>query len=716
VANNLKIVLGAIVNGKAVPYFDSRADGQRTAGMRVIDEDWAKSAFLVKREDLLEQDIKNRTFTTADTKFVDTGLGGNFAFNPKPQFTRYCDVRSKGLIKSRTTVSPELVDANVGMGNYYSEAIDDTQQLIYLRFGVPQFNSITNFISKSYDIDAASLVRTGRTNSFFKGLLEGVGRVAALAAQIFAWPLTATIMAYKSISNFFGKEFSKFYSFKEAMYTYWASVQYIVNDIAVSKGLVPKILNPERKDNNPGNSYAIDDAFLLKLHELMPDVFSETGGFDIYAMATKAQRASVVANQLISDALAEESGSDLASFAAAFILTPFIIPKGIALATRAAMWMASELSVPAVVQNNSTEGDPRINPQDSKERKPIPSNYQNYLKAAFEDGGMFACLRVDYTGPVSESFSNSFAENDLASKMNGISSQARNASFTFAGGNIGLDFVGDMLNAGMNGIKSILAGAAKQFGFEGLAALAGNAMIEIPRHWSSASAQFPRASYSIQLTSPYGNAVSQMMNLYIPLAMLLAAALPRSTGNQSFTSPFMVEYFDQGRAQTRLGCIDSLSISRGTSSLGFSKFKQNALAINVDFTIADMSSIMHVPVSRGVSTLAAGASAAAGEYAGAITGSEAVGDAVSTAGAGLTGLAQGAFDDDNSFTDYMAVLGSLGIVSQTYKFPRMKLRAAKVFRHASQVDSPAKWAFFAHSETPLQVLDVFFRDNATLSR
>jgi hypothetical protein len=34
------------------------------------------------------------------------------------------------------------------------------------------------------------------------------------------------------------------------------------------------------------------------------------------------------------------------------------------------------------------------------------------------------------------------------------------------------------------------------------------------------------------------------------------------------------------------------------------------------------------------------------------------------AGAGLTGLAQGAFDDDNSFTDYMAVLGSLGIVSQ----------------------------------------------------
>jgi hypothetical protein len=31
------------------------------------------------------------------------------------------------------------------MGRYYSESIDDNAQTIYMRFGVPQFNSLVDF-------------------------------------------------------------------------------------------------------------------------------------------------------------------------------------------------------------------------------------------------------------------------------------------------------------------------------------------------------------------------------------------------------------------------------------------------------------------------------------------------------------------------------------------------------------------------------------------
>ena len=54
----------------------------------------------------------------------------------------------------------------------------------------------------------------------------------------------------------------------------------------------------------------------------------------------------------------------------------------------------------------------------------------------------------------------------------------------------------------------------------------------------------------------------------VPLSMLLAGALPKSTGKHSYDAPFLVEIYDKGKAQTRLGIIDSISITRGVGRLG----------------------------------------------------------------------------------------------------------------------------------------------------
>ena len=140
------------------------------------------------------------------------------------------------------------------------------------------------------------------------------------------------------------------------------------------------------------------------------------------------------------------------------------------------------------------------------------------LDAEFRDGSSFAAFRVDHTGSMQESFGTSVIESDLSQKLNGISSQIREARFSFAEGNImgGLGgMVQGAVGAAMDVGKGLLDGAT--FGLSNiLSGLAGSGFIDIPKHWQSSTATLPRANYTIQLVSPYNNPISQMMNIYIP--------------------------------------------------------------------------------------------------------------------------------------------------------------------------------------------------------
>jgi hypothetical protein len=60
----------------------------------------------------------------------------------------------------------------------------------------------------------------------------------------------------------------------------------------------------------------------------------------------------------------------------------------------------------------------------------------------------------------------------------------------------------------------------------------------------------------------------------------------------------------------------------------------------------------------------------------------------------------GLFDDDNSFTDYMAVLGSLGLVDQVYGFNRLKRNMTQMLTSFDKYTSPAYWSNWAGSTMP----------------
>lgn len=164
----------------------------------------------------------------------------------------------------------------------------------------------------------------------------------------------------------------------------------------------------------------------------------------------------------------------------------------------------------------------------------------------------------------------------------------------------------------------------------------------------------------MQLISPYGNPISQMQNIFIPLSMILAGVLPISTGKQSYTSPFIVQMFDRGRCQVQLGIIDSVSITRGTSNQAFTTRGQ-PLAIDVSFSILDLSSVMHMPTSTG-----------------------------SLFGSDKT------MDEDNILMDYLAVLAGQDIYSQIYPLAKARLNLAKKLNQVEKLTSSAYWSSLFH--------------------
>lgn len=679
----------------------------------VLDAYWARHSFLLSDDVLAEPtDIANRYWSSASAKFTDTRLGSNIGINARPQFTRYSDIRVKGRLTGRDDVTLGNTSGNYGMGRYYSEAIDDPSQTIYLRFGVPQFNSLTNFLTRAFDPAQISIARTGKGPSAFYTL----GKLAGTAATVIAAPaIAATIVSAKFIGSFFVRPTSKFYTLKPTMHNYWLTVNTLVNTIAINRGVFPKIIGTDAPEKI-GNPFKLDTGYIEALSTMLPDIFGNgINHFDMFALANRAQR---IQNKLFKDdyeGLNQGTSTNFVGYLKKELsgngshATTVSDEKGNhTLAARMdylfnlGKWFVDDTKPD---ENARLELNPKIG-EDGKEIK--DSGFFKQLIDSFDaemrEGSEWAVFKVDHTGPVQESFGNAVVESEISQKLNTVSSQIREARFSFADGNISGDAITQMATSAVGAVKDLVVGALDGLSLGGLAVgLGGSGFIDIPKHWQSSTANLPKSEYTMDLISPYGNPISQMQNIYIPLCMLLAGALPLSTGKSSYTSPFICELYDRGRCQTRLGMIESLSISRGTSNLAFN-LKGNALALQVTFSIVDLSSIMHMPISGGnlgaagsVGALVGGvAGGAVGGIPGAIAGG-AVGETVGNAVSGATDIDM-TLDEDNILSDYLAVLAGQDMYTQMYPMAKAKMIAAKRLVAASVLTSPAYWATITHEE------------------
>lgn len=658
----------------------------------VRDSRWVRHSFLAGTKDMESAHARLRTQSSADFKFTDTRLGGNFSINNPPQYTRHADLKVYS-----TSTNTRGYGAQGGMGRYYSEQIDDNSQIIHMRFGVPQFNGMFTFFTGFYDIEAGRLANTGRAS----GLFYNLGKLAGFAVSLPFWKYIALGHALRF---FMQTPASKYYYLKPTMGQYWNRVNFILNDIAVNERIVPPVYSPDNEfsiDDDLANEQFTDED-RKRFHSSYPDIFKEGGGIDIYNVANRAERLAVKHREHLKKL--QEEAVDFNDFLAklqeyrnqfttfedhprkfgdetginAYLKRTHDVvdaegylydPQNISLEDTE--FLTQDAAVTDKSMRGSVTADEDLksaeNPDGLKFEQPgWWDRLWDHIVADAQDGSQFLSLKVDYTGSVNESFSNSTKDSAIAGKLNGMSSGAKDAKFSFSDGQTGFGIVDSI----MNSAREVVSGIADGLQLSGLIGLAGSSFVDIPKQWDNSTANLPKLDYTIELRSPYGNPLSRFMNLHVPLACLLAAALPLSTGKQSYTSPFLCEVYDRGRNQVKLGMIDSLSITRGSGNLGWTR-DGKPLGIDVQFSIVDMSSVLHAPVSGNFQ---------------------------------LVPPWEGIFDDQNAFNDYLAAVSGLSLTDQIYSTRKLILNVTRKMENMSSYFSVARLSNNIMNDSPARII------------
>lgn len=691
-----------VQNERVLPM-TSRKGRPHGAGGTLLDKDWIRRSFLVDAKDYDAALLEMRTMSTAKFKWVTSGFGGNLVCNPLPQSALFTDPPP---VKTEIGQKSFSVDS---LGHFHSEAFDDNMHVIHMRFGVPAFNSLWRFLNGMYDYNAGKYARTGRG----AGVIYNVARIGfGFAGALIGWPIMGLALIDRVGRFFLNKPSSRFYFLKPTMPVYWDIVQTIVNHLAINRGIIFYDSPFTSSSNYSTDDFHVSPQEKAMLHRQFPEIIDEDGSVDVFALMNRAQRQwrrhlDVLIKRGLSepDSIAtrlRQSYSDLVG-------GDFGSVKSVRFYDYFKKWMDNPASAAADSDNPWSDMD-LAGDQNSMG----PTGITSFLEAEASDGGQWVSFRVNHGGPVSESFSNDFKSSDLGDKINSTGASVRNARFDLGNGNIGDNFVADMVEGVMEGIKSIGHAALDTVGLNGLAVLGGAAFADFPQYWDRSSANLPSMSYSMDLISPANDPIAQLMNIYIPLAMLLAAALPRSAGKQSHVEPFLCELYDQGRAQTRLGMFKSLSITRGEGNIGWDN-RGHYLQVKVNFEIADMGGICTLPVSESIDwgdTLTAAASGAAvgGAMAGPLG---AVGGAF--AGGAAKVLGKSLFDDDSYFHDYMAILSGLGLASQIHRMDKLKRRLALNVANGERLFSKARLAAYTIDGTMGgQIASMFFFGNARM--
>lgn len=654
----------------------------------IKDTQWISQAFFnPKRYGGAGQQVDS-TYTSADMKFYDTTPGGNKSINPKYQFTRSVDLRR-----------PSLAAASKGMGGYYSGAYDDHATRISLRFGKPRTNPLSRFLSGYFDRSLAHVVNTGESSP---GIFSCYSIGKALAT-IYTLPLQAyfgLVYLYNRVTSAVtGRPYSKFYYMEPTMALYWSTVNTLVNKMAVSLGLshgyTPDDLGGIKDGTDAGATVAptegpsADD--LTVLNKILPDIFRSDSEsvIDVRSMAGRAQRLQNSYYETLSK-IAKNTSLDYDSYVAAVqnaLRTNSLSSQETNLSD-----LQTYLNAYSASPTGKNTGGGYVVPEENAEATVDPTSLQNtavrseepslkdYLYSELREGSAFVTFDVDYNGSIGESFSSSTKDIGLKDQINDAASKMRDNWINFANGNVGDGLIGGAVETVLSSVKSLVAGAASAVGFGGLASLGGAAFVDTPEVWDNATADLPSESYTMTLSTPYGNKMSIFLDIIIPLCCLLAGALPQATGKASYGSPYLVSLHSQGRSDIGLGIIDSLQIERGTSNVGWN-VDGLPTAVNVTFSVKNLNSVMYTPISDSLTK-------------------------------SLFSFSH--FDEDSALTSYINTLCAVDLYDQFYAGPRLKMAWNKTTADWDSLFSASSMAQFAASSAPGQLVSAILSASPSL--
>ena len=648
----------------------------------VVDKDWLNQRFIAPDGKLPSHIAKNRFYTNASRKSTDTTLGGNLAVNARPQYTPYADPSLQMDYGILDNVS------DIGMSRLYSEYIDDYQQYAFLTFGLPRFNSLLDYFTRAVDYEDSVLANTGRTPTGYTA-----GKWAGDIIMLAALPLiTLTVWAAKTITKaLIGDNAFNFYYLETNMSMYWGMVNNIVTALSVElRILIPQLMPSDDIKQRIGLPVQFDSSDMEALAAMLPGIINpNTNYIDVFRIATKTQGianikaikekekydAKAVADYDYEGYVKAQNTKANTNIPGSGILNgvnyTLTFQKYLDNIKESKLFADTKESGADISQNasapvtsaseNGNVSDLRMKKGNKGEYAIDLSNQDGYLSSfvkAFDsslrDGALYAIFAVDYVGPVSESFSNSTSQISTGSTINQIGGASRDMRFNMAGGNI----AGGALKTITDGANDFLKGVLNSvsFGLDSVVqTLTGGGFIDLPDKWDNSDTSFPDITYKMELRSSAGDVISQLQNIYIPIAMILAGVLPVATGKASYTSPMLCSLFCKGVQKIDLGIIKNVSITRGTGNLGFNR-QWKALAVDVSFVVKDLSSIMASPVNGTIFDIF------------------------------KVGL-----DDTSVLARYLATMASRDIYTDKYASQKIKLKASRLIMKGNQAISSSAW-------------------------
>ncbi len=642
--------------------------------VNILDREWFDLRFIPPSDKMHPVDAKNRYYSTAADKFIDTRMGGSLAINPRAQFCQYSDIRVKNRAHTGEVNINSVLDT--GLGRFYSEVFEDNQQLIYMTFGLPRFNSLPDFFLSAIDYRDSYIANTGRLPTGYD-----IGSFLGKGIMLAAFPLmTITIWSLKFVTKLaLSNNSFDYYYLEPSMHMYWSGVNNIVTTLATELGLlIPELMPDGTEANKIGVPSKLDMGDIEAMKALAPDLLSDNNYIDVFQIAIRPQ---VMANRML---LKEKELYDKGDISE-YDFLGYVYEDGIMKERKSAGAGSIDKTNYKISFKNfldkltsdgglfgsepeesKTKESSEANAKYTKDAKgmyptkstPEKESYMSKLTEAIDagvkEGGMYAIFSVDYTGPISESFSNSVGNIDTGEKINSVASTARNMKFNLSGGNIAGETVKDVLDAGKNFLSGALDSVT--FGLSNvIQTLTGSGYVDIPKKWESSDIQLPSITYNMELRRTYNTPLSAIRDELIPFAMMLNAVLPLSAGRSSHTSPYLCELFCKGVQHIKLGMITSVTITRGTGNLGFDKIKR-PLGIDISFTVTDLSSIMTAPVNNS-----------------------------------MFDIFNVALEDDTPLNRYLAVVASRDLLTSKYMMPKVKLKASRLLMNLDQAMSPHAW-------------------------
>lgn len=641
---------------------------------------WVNQSFMVPNNRLGQVDARRRLFNEPATKFTDSSLGGNWAINPPPQFTENADIDSRAaFIVSGLSKVP-------GQGRYYSDSIDDNSQLLFIRAGIPQYNPLLRFFTNFYNVKASMVARHGRMS----GAAYDAGKAVGFVVYLPVWPLATLNDALRWVTR---SPASKFYFLKPTMGLYWNAVTSIVNHLGVNLGMVFPADNPDSKavkESDPELPDPLEKVSPSDIEAMIasaPELYFSDGSLDVYAVANRASRLAYKRREEMTALLDRLNTQDefieginkfqLESMQDS-VKTMYLSTSGgsgsgiVSLHGRLMQWFSAK----AGGEYDETATD--ISKAGLESEGGDPGFFEsliNYTKSELQDGAAFATFRVNQPRGLSDSFSNSTAENQLASEINSFSSTARNARVAMANGNFIDGAAGDSLASVFQSSVDFLGGIADGIGIGGAKAILGNAFVDIPKNWDASQSSTTPLSFNFTLKAAYGTKRTIYQQILFPMAMLIALAAARSTGRHSYTGPFLIEAYCQGVAQTRLGIVNNLTFNRGAGVVGFTQ-ERLPLQVDVSLSIEELSSIFHMAIAPSFSI-----------------------DPLS-----------GMFDEDSLYTDYLNTLSGLGLSDQIYIRKRWGLNLKRKMASWRADTSPARWASWFNGTDTGRIMNALARE------